>query len=232
MKVVDISGKRFWLLQVVRRLPIRHDLSSTEARWECICDCGRITEVAGSKLRTGKTKSCGCFSHNAIGDRNRTHGLSGGSSEAEYNAYRDMIRRCYDEACERYADWGGRGITVCKRWLESPVNFFTDMGAKPSRGHSLDRVDNNLGYYKENCRWAISEVQMNNTRRNTLVTYNGKTQTAARWARELGMHPGTVITRLVTRGWPPERAFSQPVQRRSNVSKVALQALPRLSPEL
>ena len=92
MHVVDMAGQRFWLLQVVRRLPIRHDLSSTEARWECICDCGKRTEVAGSKLRTGRTKSCGCFSHNAIGDRNRTHGLSSGVSEVEYNAYRAMIR--------------------------------------------------------------------------------------------------------------------------------------------
>ena len=217
MHVVDMAGQRFWLLQVVRRLPIRHDLSSTEARWECICDCRKRTEVAGSKLRTGRTKSCGCFSHNAIGDRNRTHGLSSGVSEVEYNAYRAMIRRCYDTTCERYEDWGGRGITVCARWLESPVNFFADMGKRLGVGYSIERVNNNLGYSPENCKWGTDQEQQNNTRRNRMITLNGKTMTMAQWARELDISPQTVATRLLTRGWAVERVFSQPVQKRRSV---------------
>ncbi len=95
----------------------------------------------------------------------------------------DMKQRCFNKNNPRYKDWGGRGITICKRWMKFE-NFLADMGERP-KGKSLDRIDNNGNYCKENCRWATRKEQQNNTRQNRIITYKGKTQNLTQWAKEL-----------------------------------------------
>lgn len=115
-----------------------------------------------------------------------------------------MKQRCLNKNREGYKKWGGRGITVCKRWMKFE-NFYKDMGERPE-GMTIDRIDNSKGYHKSNCKWATPKEQSNNTRKNVFITYNGKTQTIAQWSEELGISYHTIYARL-RKGWEIERVL-------------------------
>jgi len=136
------------------------------AYWNCLCSCGNTTEVQAQQLTCDKTKSCGCLNVEKIVSRSTKHGQS---VTPEYKAYFAMKNRCYNEKSEQYKDWGGRGIKVCDRWLESFENFLADMGARPSKNHSIDRKDVNGNYEPSNCRWATKLEQGENRRPNKLI---------------------------------------------------------------
>lgn len=172
MRFIDITGDRYGRLTVIGRAPnyLKRNGRPYTA-WFCSCDCGNQAIVLSINLRRQRTRSCGCLQvENAvsIGVLNTTHGDSKHGSEApEYNAWHSMKKRCLDVNHQAYKRYGGRGITVCQRWLESYENFLADMGRRPSAKHSLDRVDNNLltdSYSKSNCRWATKGMQANNRR--------------------------------------------------------------------
>ena len=112
-----------------------------------------------------------------------------------YRCWQSMKQRCLNKNDIGYKNYGGRGITVCPEWLNSFKNFYADMGKKPE-GLSLDRIDNDGNYCKENCRWATLEEQHNNTRANRFLTYNNKTQTMAQWAREFNISSSTLFGRI------------------------------------
>lgn len=133
-----------------------------------------------------------------------------------------MKKRCLNPGHRNFKDYGGRGITVCERWMTFD-NFLADMGERPD-GLSLDRINNNAGYSSENCRWATLVEQNCNRRNNTWITYAGKTLTVTEWARELGMKKNALIERL-RNGWTVERALSTPVQQKRS----QLNAPPSLS---
>lgn len=116
-----------------------------------------------------------------------------------YRAWINMKTRCFNIKSSHYLDYGGRGITVCSDWLIFE-NFFRDMG-EPQKGYSLDRIDNNGGYNKENCRWSTISEQSRNKRSNVLYTLNGETLCLAEWASRIGVN-GTTITYRLRRGWP------------------------------
>jgi hypothetical protein len=126
-----------------------------------------------------------------------------------------MIYRCTNSNAKNYKDYGGRGITVCDRWLGKNgfINFLIDMGEPPGPGYSIERINNNLGYFKENCRWATPKEQARNTKRNHLITYNRKTQCIAAWAEELGMKYHAILARI-KRGWTIEKTLMTPLQHR------------------
>lgn len=170
------------------------------------CVCGNVVVAFVSGVKQGNTTSCGCYQKEASSASNTKHGLS---SHPIYGTWVCMISRCYDLNCAGYKDYGGRGITVCDRWRESFANFLSDMGERP-KGWSIDRIDNNKGYCPENCRWATSVEQNNNTRRNRILSHDGKTQTMTQWAMELGFSVQAIYDRL-RRGWSVERALSEPV---------------------
>ena len=130
---------------------------SGNSYWHCRCDCGALKTVQGGHLKTGHTKSCGCL------DKARKT-IHGKCESSEYAAYRGMKQRCYNEEGTAYPGYGGRGITVCPRWLNSVEDFLKDMGPKPSPEYSIDRIDNDGNYEPGNCRWATKTEQSINQR--------------------------------------------------------------------
>lgn len=150
------------------RLTVKKYLYTNKSRnriWLCICDCGEKINVLGSSLRSGNTKSCGCLFKENLIKRNTTHAMS---NSYLHKIWQSMIQRCTYKKDKRYKNYGGRGINVCKRWLKFE-NFFEDMGHRTSKNHSLDRINNNKGYYKSNCRWATPLEQANNKSNNIII---------------------------------------------------------------
>lgn len=136
---------------------------------------------------------------------NKTHGYTcEGKVPKVYSVWREMRMRCQNPNHEGYADYGGRGITVCPEW-DSFEQFLSDMGERP-KGMTLDRRDNNKGYSKNNCRWATYKTQAQNTRRNINLTHDDCTYCIAKWAREVGISAG-VIQYRIHHGWTVEQAL-------------------------
>lgn len=128
--------------------------------------------------------------------------------EKEYGAWQAMKSRCYNKNHVYYKYYGGRGITVCDRWLgeDGFEHFFSDMCPRP-KGGTLDRIDNNKGYSPENCKWASKTEQANNRRNNVRITFDGESMTIPQWANKLGISVHTLKTRI-RRGMPLEKALS------------------------
>lgn len=132
----------------------------------------------------------------------KTHGHS---HTPTYNTWLRIISRCTKPSHHNYKYYGGRGITVCERWLKFE-NFYADMGERP-KGKTVERVDNNKGYSPDNCRWATMKEQSNNRRSNKPITFNGETLTRSQWAERLGIHVSTMYLRC-RRGLSIERILS------------------------
>lgn len=132
--------------------------------YNCKCECGNETIVFAGALRNGHTKTCGCshFDHNSNNLRNTKHGMY---ESPEYNSWYSMKYRCTNMNAANYKYYGGRGIIVCERWMQSFENFYQDMGPRPTGKHSLDRIDNNGNYEPSNCRWATDDQQYKNKSR-------------------------------------------------------------------
>lgn len=155
---INITGQRFGRLIA---LAFSHTGKWSKPIWTCLCDCGKQTSVSSEDLRTGNTASCGCLHRERAATLNFKHGRSRTSL---HNRWKEMMGRCYNPKHPRYADYGGRGITVCERW-HIFANFLADMGEPPPR-LTLDRIDNNGNYEPRNCRWATVSEQNSNTRRS------------------------------------------------------------------
>lgn len=128
-------------------------------------------------------------------------------NDPTYYTWIRMRSRCNNPNERQYKHYGGRGIKICQRW-ESYANFFEDMGERPGNKLSLDRIDVNGDYCKENCRWTTWDVQLNNKRTNKSHTFNGKTMNQSQWAREVGIGFDTLSWRL-RHGWSLERALTE-----------------------
>lgn len=202
---IDIAGRTFGRLTVIQRAsgPVKH---GQQVRWTCRCSCGREHVVGGYHLRSGRTISCGCASVEALVARSLKHGER---SSAEYRTWCHILRRCLVQAAKDYPRYGGRGITVCRRWREDFSAFLADVGRRPSARHSLDRIKNERGYEPGNVRWATAREQANNRRDNRTLTHRGRTMTIAAWAREAGLNRGTLRSRIDS-GWSIDAALTTP----------------------
>lgn len=176
--------------------------------WVCKCDCGNYTKVSSANLTKGNTASCGHLRGKNNIEKWTTHGLS---DTPEYMARSSMIKRCTNPNDGGYRNYGGRGISVCDRWLSSFENFYADMGPRPSNLHSIERRDNNGNYEPNNCYWATKEEQVNNRRTNCIIYYKDKKYTIAQLAKEYNIEYETLRHRLI-RGWTVESSVETPVR--------------------
>lgn len=214
MRKQDLAGLKFGRLFVLRRVGSNSRGIST---WLCSCECGGEKVVDADCLKRGSTASCGCLAleQRKEAAQRKCHDLSRSKKPKERMAWESMLRRCYDPKHPSFNRYSTRGIVVCDSWRESFAAFYADMGDAP-KGTTLDRIDNNLGYSKENCRWADMTVQGNNRGNNISITFAGKTMNLSQWARETGIRPNTLHRRL-TSGWSVERMLTQPPSKKIQV---------------
>jgi hypothetical protein len=171
---LELAGKRFGKLRVIRKSPVRHRMGRPGAvrsfvRWICRCDCGRRTVVLGDSLVSNGTRTCGDVSHR-MGENSASykHGHYSKKWKYTHNSYISMIKRCEDPNNISYENYGGSGIRVCERWRgpDGFEHFVADMGGGRPKGKSLDRIDPYKGYSPDNCKWSTSKQQANNQRRH------------------------------------------------------------------
>ena len=187
----DLTGKRFGRLTV---LSYSHT-KNKRAYWNCLCDCGNEIIAMGKYLVHGDTKSCGCLKPDILFERNYKHDMS---NTRFYYIWAGMKHRCNNKNEIGYKNYGGRGITYQPSW-EDFQNFYEDMYLSYCKhaeqfgenNTSIDRINNNGNYTKENCHWATRVEQANNTRQNRVVA--GTNMTATQYARNIGKHPATII---------------------------------------
>lgn len=200
---IDMAGRRFGILTVTN-LDGRNE--SGALVWLCICDCGETRRIAGTDLRAGRYKSCGCNSPKFKAEDSTVEGYV---NTRIYSIWVGMKYRCSPSAKGKdRRNYFDKGIRVCERWMTFN-NFLEDMG-NPENGHSIERIDGNKGYFKENCIWADAGTQANNTSRNHFVEHNGKILTVSQWAKEIGINKSTLLGRL-RRGLTPAEALRKEI---------------------
>lgn len=156
----DLTGKIYSRLTVIKKYGLR---KNGVAIWECKCECGNISRVNGSQLKSGRIKSCGCHRINRMSKLNLGHGLRG---HYIYNIWRSIKKRCYDPKHKSYKDYGGRGIIMDSEWIDDVEAFFKHIGEKPTSKHQVDRKNNDGNYVPGNVRWATATQQARNRRSN------------------------------------------------------------------
>ena len=182
--------------------------------WVCQCECGLLREQLRCVLLAGRSTSCKSCSQ-AAKMRECPTRLSHGHTRAgrktpEYVAWKSMRQRCLDPASNSYPNYGGRGVRVCERWLDSFEAFLEDVGRRPGKGYSIDRLDSDGHYEPGNVRWATRTEQARNRRSNHRITAAGVTLTMAEWEARNGWRRGVVANRLRS-GWDPARAVTAPL---------------------
>lgn len=220
--LVDLTGRDFGRLNVLRRGPDQPPTAghrSARVTWVCLCACGIERAVSAELLRSGNTRSCGCLHAESMEAIFVKHGCgrTGSRRTPEYRAWQNILRRCGNPNNPGFKYYGGRGITVCEEWRESFENFLSDMGERPSKKHSIDRIDNNSGYRKSNCRWA-TKIQQSANRRNTIrLTFGGESRTVREWSEICGIPQATLRVRIKL-GWDAGRVVSSPVNEKRRQS--------------
>lgn len=195
----DIAGKRFGRWEVLRFSNMDHGNS----KWVCRCSCGTTRIKFGHALwkKNGPSGSCGCF----WSEKNLTHGMC---YTPEYMAWKKMKARCHNPKSNRYHTNGARGIRICKKWKNSFQNFINDVGKRPSKNHSIDRIDNNGNYTPSNCRWATEEQQANNKSTSVVLSAFGRKMTISQWSKSRKIPYARIIGRLRL-GWSHRKALSK-----------------------
>lgn len=182
----NITGQKFGRLTAVQ-----YDCKANGFHlWKCHCDCGAERTVRESNLMNGNSRSCGCLQKEIAASENTVHSMV---ESPEYNSWRGAKERCTNQNHIEYHIYGGRGVTMCERWLNSFAAFLEDMGRKPSPKHSIDRFPNNSGNYEPgNCRWATSKEQAENRRITLRVELHGTSITIKEFSERTGIPYSTV----------------------------------------
>lgn len=205
MKPIDLTGTRFHRWSVIGRAT---NTKQGQAQWFCRCDCGTERILKSIVIRRGISKSCGCLKREGLINRSTKHGHATNGISQTYHSWAGMIARCTDTNHSSFNRYGGRGITVCERWLQFDA-FLADMGERP-KGTTLDRINGEHGYEPSNCRWATAKDQARNKRNNYRITISGVTRCIAEWAEMRGLHKDLIWERR-QRGWSDVDAVMTPV---------------------
>jgi len=194
--IKDLLGKRFGRLYVLHFAGLRRRSDGRFlATWHCACDCGNLKTVTGKDLLSKKTLSCGCLGLERRRAALTKHGESFKENQTvEYRCWRNMLQRCEDPKNKCFKNYGGRGITVCRKWHTYSV-FLSDMGRCPT-GRTINRADNDGPYQKSNCFWSTVLEQANNTSRTRFIRIGGVKKSAALWARQFRVPVNSVYSRL------------------------------------
>lgn len=202
--LIDMTGKRFGRLVAVRRVA---NGACGKAAWECKCDCGCVIIALAGNLSSATTQSCGCLKR----EQQTRHGHARKrNASAEYRAWHNIRSRCSNQRSKDWPRYGGRGIRVCARWDESFEAFLADMGGRPSRSHSLDRINNDGDYEPGNCRWSLPLEQGRNRHNNRIYELNGVALIESEWCRRLGLKSPSAISGRIKTGWTLAQALATP----------------------
>lgn len=210
-RIHNITGMVFGKLTVISIAGKRTYKAGMATYFHCACECGARITVQRTNLVYGTKRCCGCSQK-----QTRTHNR-GAWNHPLYKTWMHMFDRCDNPKNRSFLDYGARGITVCDRWrngegaLSGFECFLADMGEKPSLGMMIDRIDNDLGYSPENCRWADRTAQNSNKRSNILVTIGSETRTVSAWARVKGVNEFTFYQRI-RGGMDPVEAITKPIR--------------------
>lgn len=200
------AGEKFNKLTI---LEIRKEGKGIPLTCSVACDCGTKKSIKLKAVTSGQIKSCGCLGRNRPKKPRKKRQAKVPKNAKERRAWAKMKERCYRPAHRAYKYYGERGIQVCEAWRNSFQQFLEDMGSAPTRQHSVDRINNDGNYCKENCRWATPIEQNQNRRDNKFLTIMGETRTISHWARVFSLSDNTISGR-VQRGWPPLEALLIP----------------------
>ena len=192
----DLTGNKYGRLTVIRRVPNMNG----HTMWLCKCECETEISVAARHLKSGDTRSCGCYRKEAMA----SHFMS---KTRLYKIWSNMKTRCNNPQNKRYTDYGARGIRVCNEWNSNFDSFYNwSMSSGYSDSLTIDRINVNGNYEPDNCRW-ITKAEQNSNKRNTVfITYNGITETMAWWANKLNLYKATISKRH-RKGWSDEECL-------------------------
>lgn len=201
---MHLIGKTYGRLTII-------DGSEKDLKIKCSCDCGVVGLYKRHNVLSGNTKSCGClkletrsnFVHGEGAVRKRT---------PEYTTWLGIKDRCRNPNSASYCRYGALGIKVSEEWMDSYEAFLRDMGRRPSKDHSIERVDGNKGYERDNCVWATRKQQNRNRITNRSVTAFGKTMCLIEWAEASGISKSCLMQRINKLGWDFHRAISTPTR--------------------
>lgn len=211
-KYLDLRSGR---LTVIEDLGVKDFGGYRKRQLRCMCECGETTVITSAALVSGKTKSCGCLQKELASNKQFKHGMKG---TKEYIAWGAMKTRTLEGSADSL-NYHDRGIKVCERWKGEHgfESFLADMGMAPSPHHSVERVNNELGYSPDNCEWATRKEQNRNTRQNVLIEHDGQQKCVAEWAEVFGVKCSTLRDRLA-RGIPLTEAV-KPGDRRGKYDR-------------
>jgi hypothetical protein len=195
MRARDFTGHRFGILTVIKFAGKRRGKSGYSKRfWLCRCDCGKTKEIFAREI--DRQQSCGCLHYTLIAKKLTKHGYARqGNQKPEYRVWHGMLDRCTNKHCKSFRNYGDRGITVSDEWLDFKT-FISDMGDRPSKKHTIERKNNELGYSKDNCYWALRSVQSRNRRNNRWIEHGGEKMCITDWSRKLGITLSALQFRL------------------------------------
>lgn len=210
-KPLDLTGQKYGRLTAVNNTGKKNLRNFI---WNFKCDCGSTVELPSGEVRRGRVGSCGCLGKELARERMKkiqslgteaakTHGMT---NTRTFVSWDSMKQRCLNPNHKSYCEYGGKGVEVCDRWINSFENFLADMGERPI-GTTLDRKDGSLGYTPENCRWATFEQQGNNRKTNVFLEHDGKKLTVTQWSKIVGISNKAISYRLKS-GWSVKDALT------------------------
>lgn len=212
LKIENLIGKKINQLTLLKEVNPHITKGGNKHRQGLfLCKCGQKKIIQISSVISNRTKSCGCLSKKIASDRLKKENFKHGFyNTPEYNSWISMKKRCLNKNHKAFDSYGGRGIFICQSWIDSFDNFINDMGKRPNKNFSLDRIDNNDGYYKENCRWASKKDQCMNQRSNRRIEAFGEDKCLSEWASILGFSWQKLYYRLfISKNYSLEKMLNE-----------------------